>query len=47
MTDEWVHLNFEKRITRLEYLAYLIAVLSAANFAGVRVFDAISLFPHP
>ena len=47
MRDEQVHLDFEKRITRLEYLAYLIASLSAANFAGVRVFDAIYLLPHP
>lgn len=47
MSNERVHLDFERRITRLEYLAYVIAALSAANFAGVRVFDAFSLFPHP
>ena len=39
-----VHLDQERRLTRLEYLMYFVAVLSALQFAGIRVIDAVYLF---
>ena len=39
-----VHLDHERRLTRLEYLMYFVAVLSALQFAGIRVIDAVYLF---
>ena len=47
MSEESVHLDFEKRLGRLEWFVYAILTLTGLNFMGVRVFDAISLFPHP
>ena len=47
MSDQKVHLNHERRLTRLEYLMYLVALLSGLNLVGIRVFDSISLLPHP
>ena len=39
-----VHLDHERRLTRLEYLMYFVAVLSVLQFAGIRVIDAVYLF---
>ena len=43
MPDEKIHLNHERRLTRLEYLMYLVAIMSGLNLMGIRVFDAIYL----
>lgn len=44
---EQIHLDFERRLGRLEWFVYMILALSGANLMGVRVFDAVYLFPHP
>lgn len=44
--QEDINLSVERRLTRLEYFAYVLMTLSGLTVLGVRVFDPIALW-HP